>query len=87
MDSQLADLGVDSASIKRINHSAVLMHLDAFGGPCRGPLSDAVGYDDLLQAATGIQVHSPTLKRQGRRVTRESGGNVGERWATASNET
>ena len=55
VDSQLADLGVDSASVKRINHSAVLMHLDAFGGPARGPLSDAVGYDDLLQAATGIQ--------------------------------
>ena len=47
--SQLAALGVDSRSIKALNQSAILMHLDAFGGPGRGPRSDAIGYDDLLQ--------------------------------------
>ncbi len=29
-------------------------HLDAFGGPRVGPRSDYPGYDDLVQASTGI---------------------------------
>lgn len=34
----------------------IMSHFDAFGGPHWGPRSDAVGYDDLVQAATGIMV-------------------------------
>jgi crotonobetainyl-CoA:carnitine CoA-transferase CaiB-like acyl-CoA transferase len=37
-----------------MNPDVVMTHFDAFGGPRHGPRSDAVGYDDLLQASTGI---------------------------------
>jgi crotonobetainyl-CoA:carnitine CoA-transferase CaiB-like acyl-CoA transferase len=47
---------VDELSLKRINPNIILAHFDAFGGPHHGPRSDAVGYDDLVQAATGIMV-------------------------------
>jgi crotonobetainyl-CoA:carnitine CoA-transferase CaiB-like acyl-CoA transferase len=32
----------------------ILVQLDAFGAPRRGPKSDHLGYDDLAQAATGV---------------------------------
>jgi crotonobetainyl-CoA:carnitine CoA-transferase CaiB-like acyl-CoA transferase len=51
---QLAPLGIDLESIKSINPNAILFHLDCWGGPKQGPRSDYVGYDDLVQAATGI---------------------------------
>ena len=51
---QLHSLGIDEASLKRINPHIILSHFDGFGGPERGSHSEAVAYDDLLQAATGI---------------------------------
>ena len=52
--SQLRSLGVDEASLKNINPHVILTHFDAFGGPYHGPRSNSVGYDDILQASTGI---------------------------------
>ncbi len=52
--SQLRSLGVDEISLKKINPDIILTQFDAFGGPHVGPRSDFVGYDDLLQASTGI---------------------------------
>lgn len=51
---QLAPLGIDPDSLKAINHKIILFHLDCWGGPKWGPRSNYVGYDDLVQAATGI---------------------------------
>ena len=51
---QLGPLGLDFDQLQRINPRIVLCHLDAYGGPSRGPRSDYPGYDDLVQASTGI---------------------------------
>ena len=53
-DRQLKPLGIDPESLKTINPKAILFQLDAWGGPKQGPRSDYVGYDDLVQASTGI---------------------------------
>ena len=55
-DAQRDGLGLSPNEIARINPNAILVQLDAFGGPMRGPKSDHLGYDDLAQAATGIMV-------------------------------
>merc|ERR1719272_2633159 len=54
VDSQLTSLGVDEASLKRINPSVILTHFDCFGGPRMGPRSEGIGYDDVIQAYSGI---------------------------------
>lgn len=51
---QLAALGVDEVSLKKINPHVILGLFTAFGGPGWGPRSDFIGYDDLVQASTGI---------------------------------
>jgi len=51
---QLPALGLDFDDIQRINPRAILCHLDAFGGTGQGPRSEYPGYDDLVQASTGI---------------------------------
>ena len=53
-DKQLAPLGIDFEQLRRLNPRVILCHLDAFGGPNRGPRSDYPGYDDLVQASTGV---------------------------------
>ena len=55
-DAQRDALGLSRADIDAVNPYAVLVQLDAFGGPMRGPKSDHLGYDDLAQAITGIMV-------------------------------
>ncbi|MEM7221610.1 MAG: CoA transferase [Pseudomonadota bacterium] len=54
LDKQLAPLGIDEETLRRINPNVILCQLDAYGGPRRGPRSDYPGYDDLVQASTGI---------------------------------
>ena len=54
LDQQLAPIGIDPDSLGRINPNVILCQLDAYGGPRRGPRSDFPGYDDLVQASTGI---------------------------------
>jgi crotonobetainyl-CoA:carnitine CoA-transferase CaiB-like acyl-CoA transferase len=53
-DRQIEALGLDSDGLRTINPELILSQLDTWSGPRRGPRSDALGYDDLVQAATGI---------------------------------
>jgi len=53
-DQQRAALGLTEARLNEINPRLILVQLDAWGGPRRGPKSDHLGYDDLAQAATGV---------------------------------
>ncbi len=55
-DAQRDALGLAPDRIKAINPRLILVQLDAFGGPARGPRSDHLGYDDLAQAATGVML-------------------------------
>ncbi|WP_198421170.1 CoA transferase [Mesorhizobium carmichaelinearum] len=55
-DRQVEHLGLDEASLKKINPKAILCQVDAFGGPLRGPMSDHPGYDDTVQAMTGVMI-------------------------------
>ena len=53
-DAQREALGLSEARLQELNPRLILVQLDAFGGPKRGPESDHLGYDDLAQAATGV---------------------------------
>lgn len=53
-DPQLERLGLTIEDLHRINPELILCQIDAFGGPAKGPRSDYPGYDDLVQATTGI---------------------------------
>ena len=55
-DEQRDKLGLSADRLKMINPRLILVQLDAFGGPKRGPKSDHLGYDDLVQAATGVML-------------------------------
>ncbi len=46
------NLGIDD--LREINPDVIFCRLDCFGGPMRGPRSDYLGYDDLVQATTGV---------------------------------
>ena len=55
-DSQVQAMGMDLAGLRALNPQAIFCKLDCFSGPRPGPRSDYVGYDDLVQAATGIML-------------------------------
>ena len=55
-DAQRDALGLSIESLHQVNPRLILVQLDAFGGPRRGPKSDHLGYDDLAQAATGVML-------------------------------
>ena len=55
-DAQRDRLGLGAKRLQAINPRLILVQLDAFGGPRRGPKSDHLGYDDLAQAATGVML-------------------------------
>ena len=55
-DEQRDELGLAPDRLKAMNPRLILVQLDAFGGPMRGPKSDHLGYDDLAQAATGVMM-------------------------------
>lgn len=55
-DAQRDKLGLSMERLNTIKPGIILVQLDAFGGPHRGPKSDHLGYDDLAQAATGVMV-------------------------------
>ncbi|WP_457941107.1 CoA transferase [Mesorhizobium sp. 10J20-29] len=55
-DEQRDKLGLSPERLAALNPQLILVQLDAFGGPMRGPKSDDLGYDDLAQAATGVMV-------------------------------
>ncbi|MCB4457059.1 CoA transferase [Leisingera sp. McT4-56] len=55
-DQQRDRLGLSPERLAEINPRLILVQLDAFGGPMRGPKSGHLGYDDLAQAATGVML-------------------------------
>ncbi|MCE8554565.1 CoA transferase [Ruegeria pomeroyi] len=55
-DEQRDALGLSPESLAALNPRVILVQLDAWGGPMRGPKSDHLGYDDLAQAATGVML-------------------------------
>jgi crotonobetainyl-CoA:carnitine CoA-transferase CaiB-like acyl-CoA transferase len=55
-DEQRDRLGLTPEKLEQIDPGLILVQLDAYGGPLRGPKSNHPGYDDLVQAATGVMV-------------------------------
>ena len=53
-EHQLARLGLTGVDLAALAPGAILCHLDAWSGPAGGPWRQRSGYDDLVQAATGI---------------------------------
>ncbi|MDX8528524.1 CoA transferase [Mesorhizobium sp. MSK_1335] len=55
-DRQVKSMGLDADGLRQLNPEAIFCQLDCFGGVRRGPRTDYLGYDDLVQAATGIML-------------------------------
>lgn len=55
-DRQVKSKGLDAEGLKKINPNAIFCQLDCFGGVRKGPRTNYLGYDDLVQAATGIML-------------------------------
>ncbi|WP_027170204.1 CoA transferase [Mesorhizobium sp. WSM3224] len=55
-DAQCARLNLTADGLAAINPRLIMVQLDAWGGLRRGPKSDHLGYDDTVQAATGIMM-------------------------------
>nr|WP_314091891.1 CoA transferase [uncultured Shinella sp.] len=55
-DRQVKAMGLDAESLKALNPQAIFCQLDCFGGVRTGPRTDYLGYDDLVQSATGIML-------------------------------
>ncbi|WP_422460413.1 CoA transferase [Endozoicomonas sp. ALB115] len=53
-ERQIAPLGLDEASLQAVNPGVLFCRLDCLGGPTRGPKTDYIGYDDIIQANSGI---------------------------------
>ena len=55
-DEQVKGMGLDAQSLAKINPEAIFCKLDCFGGVNPGPRTNYLGYDDLVQASTGIML-------------------------------
>ena len=55
-DRQVKAMGLDAEGLKKLNPEAIFCKLDCFGGVRPGPRTDYLGYDDLVQATTGIML-------------------------------
>ncbi|EJC82127.1 putative acyl-CoA transferase/carnitine dehydratase [Rhizobium leguminosarum bv. trifolii WSM2297] len=55
-DRQVGIMGLDAEGLKALNPKAIFCQLDCFGGIRTGPRTDYLGYDDLVQSATGIML-------------------------------
>ncbi|WP_461537030.1 CoA transferase [Spongorhabdus nitratireducens] len=53
-ERQMIPLGLDHESLQAINPGVLFCRLDCLGGPLRGPKTDYIGYDDIIQANSGI---------------------------------
>ncbi|MCV6589133.1 MAG: CoA transferase [Marinobacterium sp.] len=53
-ERQMKPLGLDHDSLQAINPGVLFCRLDCLGGPRRGPKTDFIGYDDIIQANSGI---------------------------------
>lgn len=55
-DKQVEKMGLSSDELKKINPEAIFCQLDCFSGVKTGPRTNYLGYDDLVQATTGIML-------------------------------
>jgi crotonobetainyl-CoA:carnitine CoA-transferase CaiB-like acyl-CoA transferase len=55
-DNQVKSLGLDRDGIQKVNPQVIFCQLDCFSGVLPGPRTNYLGYDDLIQAATGIML-------------------------------
>lgn len=55
-DRQVKGMGLGLEGLRKLNPRAIFCQLDCFGGVRTGPRTDYLGYDDLVQAATGIML-------------------------------
>lgn len=55
-DRQVKAMGLDLGGLQALNPDAIFCQLDCFGGVRHGPRTDYLGYDDLVQATTGIML-------------------------------
>lgn len=53
-ERQIKPLGLDHETLQAINPGVLFCRLDCLGGPLPGPKSDFIGYDDIIQAHSGI---------------------------------
>ncbi|MCK2148093.1 CoA transferase [Marinobacter alexandrii] len=53
-ERQMKPLGLDHESLQAVNPGVLFCRLDCLGGPRRGPRTDYIGYDDIIQANSGI---------------------------------
>ena len=53
-ERQIRQLKLDHETLQAINPGVLFCRLDCLGGPDRGPMSDYIGYDDIIQAVSGI---------------------------------
>ena len=53
-DRQIREMGLDAEGLKALNPEVILCQLDCFSGVRPGPRTNYLGYDDLVQATTGI---------------------------------
>ncbi|WP_407333540.1 CoA transferase [Enterovibrio sp. 27052020O] len=51
---QVEALGLSDERLKAINPDVIFCRLDCLGGPKRGEKTDYIGYDDIIQAHSGI---------------------------------
>jgi crotonobetainyl-CoA:carnitine CoA-transferase CaiB-like acyl-CoA transferase len=55
-DRQVKAMGLDTDGLRKLNPEAIFCKLDCFGGVRPGPRTNYLGYDDLVQATTGIML-------------------------------
>ncbi|TMO20464.1 hypothetical protein CWC28_22390, partial [Pseudoalteromonas sp. S4492] len=55
-DRQVASMGLSEEAMRELNPDAVFCQLDCFSGVLPGPRTNYLGYDDLVQATTGIML-------------------------------
>jgi crotonobetainyl-CoA:carnitine CoA-transferase CaiB-like acyl-CoA transferase len=55
-DAQINAMNFDEKSLRAINPDAIFCKLDCYGGVRAGPRTNYLGYDDLVQATTGIML-------------------------------
>ena len=53
-ERQIAGLGLDHETLQKINPGVLFCRLDCLGGPRPGPKTNYIGYDDIIQANSGI---------------------------------
>jgi crotonobetainyl-CoA:carnitine CoA-transferase CaiB-like acyl-CoA transferase len=70
-ERQMKPLGLDNESLQAINPGVLFCRLDCLGGPKNGPKTDYIGYDDIIQANSGI------MSRFGGNTTPEEHAHLG----------